>query len=71
MSSTSSPVGRNIPRMNTPAGSDDRQHWDEVYGRRAVDEVSWFEPVPKHSLELVLTPAGTQQQILYTHFVRH
>jgi hypothetical protein len=40
--------------MNTPAGSDDRQHWDEVYGRRAVDEVSWFEPVPRHSLELIL-----------------
>jgi SAM-dependent methyltransferase len=28
-------------------------HWDDVYARRAVDEVSWFEPAPSVSLRLI------------------
>jgi hypothetical protein len=52
--STSRRFGGNIRAVNAMAGTDIRQHWDEVYGRRAVDEVSWFEPVPKRSLELIV-----------------
>jgi len=34
--------------------SDDRQaHWDHVYATKQDDEVSWYEPKPDHSLELV------------------
>jgi SAM-dependent methyltransferase len=34
--------------------SDDRQvHWDLVYATKQDDEVSWYEPRPEHSLELV------------------
>jgi len=32
---------------------DPRQHWDEVYGRRATTEVSWYEAEPAQSLELI------------------
>ncbi|MDR5728491.1 MAG: class I SAM-dependent methyltransferase [Terriglobia bacterium] len=30
-----------------------RQHWDDVYGRKAENEVSWFEALPSRSLELI------------------
>lgn len=30
-----------------------QQHWDEVYGRRAPHEVSWFEAIPSHSLHAI------------------
>ena len=29
------------------------QHWDGVYGSRAIDQVSWFQAEPTMSLELV------------------
>lgn len=29
------------------------QHWDEVYSTKAADEVSWFQPYPKTSMEFV------------------
>ncbi len=29
------------------------QHWDEVYSTKAEDEVSWFQPYPKTSMEFV------------------
>ncbi|HEU5137435.1 MAG TPA: class I SAM-dependent methyltransferase [Steroidobacteraceae bacterium] len=29
------------------------EHWDAVYGRRAFDQVSWFEPVPQTSLDWI------------------
>lgn len=35
------------------ADPDPRQHWDEVYGRRAETEVSWYQPVPAQSLEWI------------------
>lgn len=28
-------------------------HWQEVYGRKAPDEVSWYQPVPERSLEWI------------------
>lgn len=30
-----------------------REHWDEVYGARPEDELTWFEATPALSLELV------------------
>lgn len=33
--------------------ADRKQHWEDVYGRKAEDEVSWFQAVPLASLELV------------------
>lgn len=30
-----------------------KAHWDRVYGTKALTEVSWFEPVPTRSLELI------------------
>jgi SAM-dependent methyltransferase len=32
---------------------DIQAHWQEVYKRKAPDEVSWFEAVPHHSLALI------------------
>ena len=29
------------------------QHWDEAYTARGIDGVSWYEPIPAVSLELV------------------
>jgi SAM-dependent methyltransferase len=31
-----------------------RAHWNEVYSRKALDQVSWFEPVPAQSLEWII-----------------
>jgi 2-polyprenyl-3-methyl-5-hydroxy-6-metoxy-1,4-benzoquinol methylase len=30
-----------------------RDHWQNVYGRREPDRVSWFEPVPRTSLDWI------------------
>jgi 2-polyprenyl-3-methyl-5-hydroxy-6-metoxy-1,4-benzoquinol methylase len=32
---------------------DQTAHWENVYRSRAPTEVSWYEPVPHHSLELI------------------
>lgn len=29
------------------------QHWDGVYGSKAFDEVSWYQPVPERSLRCI------------------
>jgi hypothetical protein len=34
-------------------GSDPRRHWQEAYESKATTEVSWYEPVPRHSLGLI------------------
>ena len=31
----------------------DRSHWDKVYSNRVENEVSWFQPYPKTSIEFV------------------
>jgi 2-polyprenyl-3-methyl-5-hydroxy-6-metoxy-1,4-benzoquinol methylase len=35
--------------MNTA----DQQHWDNVYSTKAEEEVSWFQPYPKTSMEFI------------------
>ena len=35
--------------MNNP----EQKHWDKVYSLKAEDEVSWFQPYPKTSMEFV------------------
>jgi SAM-dependent methyltransferase len=30
-----------------------RAHWDQVYGSKAIDQVSWYEPTPERSLALI------------------
>lgn len=30
-----------------------QQHWDEVYGARSEDALTWFEATPAVSLELI------------------
>lgn len=36
-----------------------REHWDAVYGSKAVTDVSWYEPHAEKSLELIRS-AGTE-----------
>ena len=31
----------------------DQQHWDKVYNTKAEEELSWFQPYPKTSMEFV------------------
>jgi SAM-dependent methyltransferase len=33
--------------------SDTQHHWDVVYGRRAANELSWFEGCPTRSLDMI------------------
>ena len=39
---------------------DRRSHWNNVYTTKAADEVSWYQPDPMLSMELVrrVSPAG-------------
>lgn len=30
-----------------------QRHWDEIYGSRSPDDVSWYEPIPSLSLKLI------------------
>lgn len=31
----------------------EQQHWDKVYNTKSEDEVSWFQPYPKTSMEFI------------------
>jgi SAM-dependent methyltransferase len=43
----------------------DRAHWEGSYAQRAPDQVSWYEPLPQRSLELVqATGLGHDASIL-------
>lgn len=45
--------------------ADRRAHWQGVYARQAADEVSWYEPRPRTSLDLVWrTGAGTRASVV-------
>ena len=33
--------------------SDDQAHWEAVYRKRQPRQMSWYEPVPEVSLELI------------------
>jgi SAM-dependent methyltransferase len=35
------------------AALDARAHWNQIYREKSPDEVSWFEPMPQSSLELI------------------
>lgn len=37
---------------------DRSQHWENVYRTKSSTEVSWFEPEPKQSLEMILQATG-------------
>jgi len=37
---------------------DRTQHWENVYQTKSSNEVSWYEPDPKQSLDLILRVAG-------------
>ena len=39
-------------------------HWDGVYGRRPVTELSWYEQVPATSLRLVTSLATPEQAVV-------
>jgi len=43
---------------------DDRRHWSDVYGARAVDEVSWYQAVPAVSLELIAEAGLTNESAI-------
>ena len=32
-----------------------KKHWDNIYSTKTLQEVSWYQPVPKISLELILS----------------
>lgn len=40
------------------AAMDQTQHWENVYQTKNSTEVSWYEPYPKQSLDLILQVAG-------------
>jgi hypothetical protein len=37
---------------------DNTEHWENVYQSKSSAEVSWYEPDPKKSLELIVGAAG-------------
>ena len=41
----------------------EQQHWNKVYGTKAENEVSWFQPYPKTSMAFVTHPS------LYLNFM--
>lgn len=42
-----------------------KDHWDDIYGRIAEDEVSWFQPRPGTSLALIARAArGTRAAVI-------
>ena len=47
--------------MNTPSRE---AHWDEVYTSKREDQVSWFEPTPALSLELIRSTGATPQSAI-------
>lgn len=44
-----------------------KQHWEGVYTRLQPEQVSWFQPEARLSLELIqhVTPAGKSQSFIY------
>lgn len=43
---------------------DRRQHWETVYGSKATDQVSWFQPHAASSLRLIADCAGMNAHII-------
>ena len=40
-------------KTETVEATETREHWDRVWSTKDPDEVSWFEPTPRTSLELI------------------
>jgi hypothetical protein len=40
-------------RATIRTARDFRAHWERIYGEKRPDEVSWFEPTPRISLERI------------------
>jgi hypothetical protein len=40
-------------RATIRTARDFRAHWERIYGETRPDEVSWFEPTPRISLERI------------------
>ncbi|WP_445386055.1 class I SAM-dependent methyltransferase [Robiginitalea sp. IMCC44478] len=32
-----------------------KEHWEHIYQTKPLDSVSWYQPVPRHSLDLIAT----------------
>jgi len=48
-----------------PVAPTDRAHWEDRYSSKAVEELSWYEPHPQRSLELIqATGLGHEARIL-------
>ena len=45
-------------------GVDRQRHWEQVYREKAVDAVSWFQPQPRISLELILSCTAPADAII-------
>ena len=43
---------------------DKQGHWERVYAARKPDEVSWYQPVPSRSLELIRSLAPAPARVL-------
>jgi ubiquinone/menaquinone biosynthesis C-methylase UbiE len=41
-----------------------KQHWENVYQHKAVDEVSWFQAHPEYSLDLIQAAGVTPMQAI-------
>jgi len=41
-----------------------KSHWEQVYGTKQATEVSWFQPVPEKSLELIRTTGIEHEQAI-------
>ena len=41
-----------------------KSHWEHVYGTRQPTEVSWFQPVPEKSLQLIRATGVAHEQAI-------
>jgi trans-aconitate methyltransferase len=46
------------------AAPERREHWDAVYGKKAPDQVSWFQATPEPSLGLIKRHAGPAASVI-------
>lgn len=57
-----------------------QQHWEQIYLSKAIDEVSWYQPVPQTSLSLIaglgldpdaaIIDVGSGESLLVDHLLR-
>ena len=44
-----------------PEVADVSVHWNAVYRARRTDEMSWYQPLPARSVELLLRSGASQE----------